>query len=252
MQLNNILRSFKQKGKTQKNKIKFERTKNYNKTTTGWAVAWFLQLSTLPNTTQFSTFYYFLLQYYFSSPDIYYFSNLITFSCLFLATHIFCLLDFYTSYFYILSHLHLHFYIYVLPSSLFITSMSSTSTNVAMPLLKFWVSNFSIRFFFSCTGTFVHFISFHFFFFWGFLVYRMQICFGFKNNFFFFFWGTNFMPAESWISADIYRNTQNRPKWPEIFSQVKWGGLLFRLFIDTIFSGHYGWNGMELITLNRT
>ena len=35
--------------------------KNYNKTTTGWAVAWFLRLRTLSNTTQFSTFYYFLL-----------------------------------------------------------------------------------------------------------------------------------------------------------------------------------------------
>ena len=67
------------------------------------------------------------------------------------------------------------------------------------------------------TGTFVHFFSFHFFSFWGFSVYRMQICFGFKNI---FFLSTNFMPAKSWISAGIYRNTRNKPKWPEIFS--KW------------------------------
>ena len=40
--------------------------------------------------------------------------------------------------------------------------MSSTSTSAAMPLLKFWVSNFSIRFFLSCTGTFVHFFFFSF------------------------------------------------------------------------------------------
>ena len=39
-----------------------------------------------------------------------------------------------------------------------------------------------------CIGTFVHFFSFHFFFsFWGFSVYKMQICFGFKIFFFFFF-----------------------------------------------------------------
>ena len=58
-----------------------------------------------------------------------------------------------------------HFYIYVLPSSLFITSMFSTSTSGVVFLLKFWVSNSSIRFFFSCTGTFVHFFSFQIFFF---------------------------------------------------------------------------------------
>ena len=42
----------------------------------------------------------------------------------------------------------------------------------------------------------------------------LQICFGFKNN---FFLNTNFILAKSWISAGIYGN---RPKWPEIFS--KW------------------------------
>ena len=142
----------------------------------------------MPNITQFLTFYYFLLKYYFFSLNIYYLllNFNFFFSCLFLTICIFCLLDFYTSYFYILSHLHLYFYIYVLPSSLFVTSVFSTSTSATMPLLKFWVSNFSIQFFFNCTGTFVHFFSFHFFSFWGFLVYRMQICFGFKNNLFFF------------------------------------------------------------------
>ena len=69
-----------------------------------------------------------------------------------------------------------------------------------------------------CIGTFVYFFSFHFFFLWDFSVYKLQICFGFKN--FFFFLSTNFMPAKSWISVGIYRNTRNRLKWPKIFS--KW------------------------------
>ena len=64
-----------------------------------------------------------------------------------------------------------------------------------------------------CSSIFVHLFSFHFFFsFWGFLLYITQICFGFKNFFFFF-------KAKSWISAGIYWNTRNRPKWPKIFSK---------------------------------
>ena len=47
-------------------------------------MAWFFQLSTLPNTTQFLTFNYFLLQYYFSLLDIYYL--LLNFNYFFLFT----------------------------------------------------------------------------------------------------------------------------------------------------------------------
>ena len=71
-----------------------------------------------------------------------------------------------------------------------------------------------------CTDTSVHFFSFHFFFFWGFSVYKMQICFRFKK-FFFFFLSTNFMLAKSWISTSIYWNVPKHPKWPEIFSKWK-------------------------------
>ena len=113
-----------------------------------------------------------------------------------------------------------HIFIYTFTSTFCLppcSSMSSTNISVALPLLKFWVSNFSIWiFFFSCTGTFVHF----FFSFWGFfLIYRMQIYLGFKNIFFFL--STNFMPTESWISVGIYRNTWNRPEWSKKFSKVE-------------------------------
>ena len=89
--------------------------KNYNKTTTGWTVAWFLRLSALPNTTQFSTFYYFLLQYYFSSPNIYYLLLNFNYFFLFILNHTrllspqflhFIFLNFITSSF---TLLHLHF-----------------------------------------------------------------------------------------------------------------------------------------------
>ena len=109
-------------------------------------------ISPTQNTAQYNKIFNILLFFItvlFFLTRHYYFSFLIIFSCLFLTTHVFNLLD---------------FYIYVLPSSLFITSMPSTSTSAAVPFLKFWVSNFSIQFFFSCTGTFVHFFSFHFFF----------------------------------------------------------------------------------------
>ena len=90
-----ILESFKQKGKTQKKKIELKsekKKKNYNKTTTGWVVAWFLRLSTLPSTIQFSTFNYFLLQYYFSSLDIYYLLLIFNYFFLFILDHS-CLLS---------------------------------------------------------------------------------------------------------------------------------------------------------------
>ena len=47
----------------------------------------FLRLSTLPNTTQFSTFYYLLLQYYFFLPDIYYLLLIFNYFFLFILNH---------------------------------------------------------------------------------------------------------------------------------------------------------------------
>ena len=79
--------SIKKKKFKKKNDLKFEKKKIYNKTTTGRTVTWFLQLSKLPNTTQFSTFYYFLLQYYFSSPDIYYLLLIFNYFFLFIFNH---------------------------------------------------------------------------------------------------------------------------------------------------------------------
>ena len=116
-----------------------------------------------------------------------------------------------------------HIFIYTFTSTFCLppcSSVSSTNISAALPLLKFWVWNFLIWifFFFSCTGTFVHFFFFLLRFF---LVYRMQIYFGFKNNFFFFFLSTNFMPTESWISVGIYWNTRNRTEWPKIFFKVE-------------------------------
>ena len=77
----------KEKLKKKNFELKFGK-KNYNKTTIGWAVVWFLRLSTLPNTTQFSTFYYFLLYYYFSLPDIYYLLLIFNYFFLFILNHI--------------------------------------------------------------------------------------------------------------------------------------------------------------------
>ena len=57
-----------------------------------------------------------------------------------------------------------------------------------------------------CTDTSVHFFSFHFFF-WGFSVYKMQICFGFKNIFFFQILNfSRYLPKHP-------QNTQNDPKF---------------------------------------
>ena len=60
------------------------------------------------------------------------------------------------------------------------------------------------------------------------------------------------MPAESWISAGIYQNTRNKLEWPEIFPKWNMVSYCFGLFTGTVFSGRYGQNGMELITLNQT
>ena len=116
------------------------------------------------------------------------------------------------------------------------SSVSSTNTSAALPLLKFWVLNFSIRFFS----------------FWGFLVYRMQICSGFKNNFFFFFKHK----LDAGRILNFYWYLPKHPKTPEIDQNdpkffPKWNrvGYCFGLFTDMVFSGR---NGMKLITLNQT
>ena len=73
------------------------------------AVASFLQLSTLPKTNLFLTFYYF-----FSSLVIYYFFFFF-FSLAFSYPHTsscFCLLHLYPTYFWISSHLHLHLHLH--------------------------------------------------------------------------------------------------------------------------------------------
>ena len=105
--------------------------------------------------------------------------------------------------------------------------------------------------FFSCTSTFVYFSSFHFFSFWSFLVYRMQICFGLKNNFFFFKAQISYRSNLKFRS--IFTKT---PKigWNDLKIFLKWNRVsyCFGLFIGTVFSGCYGQNKMELITLNQT
>ena len=109
--------------------------------------------------------------------------------------------------------------------------MSSTNTSATLPLLKFWVLNFSIRFFFfSCTGTFVHFIYFHFFCFpfkvFWFTKYKFVLVL--RTNFFFKAQTSCWPNLEFWlISIKTPRNSWNRSEWPEIFSEVEYGGLLF-------------------------
>ena len=186
-------------------------------------MTWFFRLSTLPNTTQFSTFYYFLLQYYFSSPYMYYFLLIFNYFFLFILNNTrflssrflhFILLNFITS---SSTLLHLRFAFLLIRNFCVFYQYQCGSASSQVLSLKFLNTIF-----FSYTGNFVHFFSFHFFFsFWGFLVYRMQICFGFKNKFFFFLKCTNYMPAESWISAGIYWNTWNRLEWSENFFKVE-------------------------------
>ena len=176
-------------------------------------------ISSTKHTTQYNTIFnilLFLLQYYFSSPDIYYL--LLIFNYFFLLSPwflYFILLNFITS---SSTLLHLRFAFLIVRNFYFFYQYQCGNASSQVLSLKF----LSTIFFLSCTGIFVHFISFHFFFsFWGFLVYRMQICFSFKNN---FFLSTNFMPTESWISAGIYRNTPKHPKKTKMsrnFSEVE-------------------------------
>ena len=163
------------KEKLNKKKKKLNK-KNYNKTTTDWTVAWFLRLSTLLNTTQFSTFYYFLLQYYFSSLDIYYLLLIFNYFFLFILNHPhllshwflhFILINFITS---SSTLLHLHFaFLLICNFCIFFEYQCGNASS------QFWVLNFSIRFFFLDVQVplFISFLFIFFFSFRGFLVYRM-------------------------------------------------------------------------------
>ena len=69
-------------------------------------------------------------------------------------------------------------------------------------------------FFFSCTGTFVHFFSFHLDNFW---FTKCKFVLVFRTIYIYIYiythiLSTNFMPAESWILAGIYRNTPKHLK----------------------------------------
>ena len=152
-------------------------------------MAWFLRLSTLPNTTQFSIFYYFLLQYYFSSPNIYYLLLIFNYFFLFILNHIhflfswfwhFILLNFITS---SSIFLHLCFAFFLVRNFCVFYQYHCGSASSQVLSLKFLNTDFFLAI---QAPLFISFFSFSFFSFWGFLVYRMQICFGFKNNFFFF------------------------------------------------------------------
>ena len=123
-------------------------------------MAWFLQLSTLPNTTQFWIYYYFLLQYYFSSSEIYYFAFLIIFF-LFILNHTrlpsprflhSILLNFITS---SSTLLHLRFAYLLVRLCLLPISVQ----HCLFSSFEFQISQYEL-FFFSCIGTFVHFFFF--------------------------------------------------------------------------------------------
>ena len=79
-----------------------------------------------------------------------------------------------------------------------------------------------------CTGTFVHFFSFNFFPFWDFSMYKMQIYFGFKNNFFFL---KHKLHVGQILNFGWYLS-----KYPEIFS--KWNRVSY-------------YSGLSNITLNK-
>ena len=136
-------------------------------------MAWFLRLSTPSNTTQFSTFYYFLLQYYFSSPDIYYLLLIFNYFFLFILNHT-----------HLLSLWFLHF--------ILLNFITSSSILLHLHFAFLLIRNFCVFYQYQCGSASSQVLSlkflntiFFFFSFWVFLVYGMQIYFGF-NNFFFF------------------------------------------------------------------
>ena len=210
------------KEKTQKKKKIWTKLwkKIYNKTTTSWAVAWFFQLSTLPNTTQFLTFNYVLLQYYFSLLDIYYL--LLNFNYFFLFT---------LNHTRLLSPRFLHF--------ILLNFITSSSTLLHLRFAFLIVHNFCVFYQYQCRSAssqvlslkflntiffklYRHLCSFLFFsFFFPFEVFWFTECkfvLVLRIIFFFFFLSTNFMPM---VFIKTFRNTWNRLEWPEIFSEVE-------------------------------
>ena len=111
----------------------------------------------MSNITQFSAFYYFYSTIFPHQTYITYFSFLIIFSCLFLTTHDFCLLDlnFITS---LSTLLHLRFVFFFVHNFCVFYQYQCGSISSQVLSLKFFNSIF-----FSCTSTFVHFFSFNFF-----------------------------------------------------------------------------------------
>ena len=148
-----------------------------------------------------------------------------------------------------------HIFIYTFTSMFCLppcSSVSSTNTSTALPLLKFWVLNFSIRFFFfSYTGTFIHFISFHFFFpfevFWFTeckFVLVLRPIFFFKHKL-----HTGRILNFGWYlpkHPEILEIDRNDPKKISKWNRV---GYCSGLFTGIVFSSR---NGMKLITLNQT
>ena len=121
-------------------------------------MAWFLRLNTLSDTTQFSTFYYFLLQYNFSSSDIYYLLLIFNYFFLFILNHT-CLLSSRFLHFILINFitssstlLHLRFAYLLVRLCLLPISVQ----HCLFSSFEFQISQYEL-FFFSCIGTFVHF-----------------------------------------------------------------------------------------------
>ena len=129
--------SFKKKGKTQKKKnwtkIWKKKKKIYNKTTTGWAMIWFLWLSTLPNTTQFLTFYYFFITILFFLPDINYLLIIFNYFFLLILNHT-----------RLLSSRFLHF--------ILLNFITSSSTLLHIRFAFFLVCNFCVFYQYQCSS----------------------------------------------------------------------------------------------------
>ena len=133
-------------------------------------MAWFLRLSTLPNTTQFSIFYYFLLQYYFSSPNIYYLLLIFNYFFLFILNHT-CLL----------SSRFLHF--------ILINFITSSSTFLHLRFAFLFVRNFYVFYQYQCSSAFSQVLSLKFLNMIFFLAIHVPLFISFLFHFFFSFWG---------------------------------------------------------------
>ena len=128
-------------------------------------MTWFFWLNTLPNTTQFLTFYYFFITILFFSLDInylliifnYFFLLILNHTCLMSPRSLhFILLNFITS---SSTFLHIRFAFFLVCNFCVFHQYQCGSAFSQVLSLKFLNTIF-----FSCTGTFVHLFSFHFFF----------------------------------------------------------------------------------------